>query len=94
MELAVAMSSQHACRYYAPEPVPESVFYRGPKLARYAPQGGNRQPVRFLVVTDPAKKQQLAEWYLVPWKAYMEQAQSGGEAIEAQSGDAKATCSG
>ena len=47
--------------------------------------------MRFLVVTDPAKKQQLAEWYLVPWKAYMEQAQSGGEAIEAQSGDAKAT---
>lgn len=91
MELAEAMSTQHACRYYTDEPVPESVFYRAVELARYAPQGGNRQPVRFLVVTDSEKKKQLAEWYLVPWKAYMEQASSGGDAIEAESGDAKAT---
>jgi nitroreductase len=92
MELAEAMSSQHACRYYTDEPVPEAAFYRAVELARYAPQGGNRQPVRFLVVTDPDKKKQLAEWYLVPWKAYMARALSqGGDAIEASSGDAKAT---
>ena len=47
--------------------------------------------MRFLIVTDPAKKRQLAEWYLVPWKAYFEAASSGQDAIEAESGDEKAT---
>lgn len=91
MELVDAMRSQHACRYYKPDAVPEQVFYQAVEAARFGPQGGNRQPVRFLIVTDPAKKQQLAEWYLVPWKAYFAQASSTGDAIAAESGDVKAT---
>src|SRR6188474_849559 len=91
MELVDVMRSQHACRYYTTEPVPTSVFYDAVEVARFGPQGGNRQPVRFLIVTDPAKKQQLAEWYLVPWKAYFEAASSGQDSIEAESGDEKAT---
>ena len=91
MELVDVMRSQHACRYYTTEPVPASVFYDAVEVARFGPQGGNRQPVRFLIVTDPAKKQQLAEWYLVPWKAYFEAASSGQDSIEAESGDEKAT---
>lgn len=91
MELVDAMRSQHACRYYKPDPVPEEVFYKAVEAARFGPQGGNRQPVRYLIVTDPAKKQQLAEWYLVPWKAYYDAASSGVDSIEADSGDEKAT---
>lgn len=91
MELVDAMRSQHACRYYKPDPVPEEVFYKAVEAARFGPQGGNRQPVRYLIVTDPAKKQQLAEWYLVPWKAYYDAASSGVDSIEAESGDEKAT---
>lgn len=90
MELADAMRSQHACRYYAPDPVPESVFYQAVDNARFGPQGGNRQPVRFLIVTDPDKKRQLAEWYVVPWNAYMAASTAGEEAIQADSGDEKA----
>jgi nitroreductase len=91
MELLDVMRSQHACRYYRPDPVPPAVFYRAVEAARFGPQGGNRQPVRFLIVTDPAKRAQLAEWYLVPWKAYVAAARSGGQAMEAESGDEKAT---
>lgn len=91
MELADAMRSQNACRYYKPDPVPTEVFHRAMDSARFAPQGGNRQPVRFLIVTDPAKKEQLGEWYRVPWKAYVESAIAEAGAIEADSGDAKAT---
>lgn len=91
MELLDAMRSQHACREYRPDPVPNSVFHRAVEAARFGPQGGNRQPVRFLIVTDPAKKRQLGEWYLVPWKAYIAAATSGAQAIEADSGDGKAT---
>ncbi len=35
------------------------------------PQGGNRQPVRWVVVRDGDRKRRLAEWYLGPWKAYL-----------------------
>jgi nitroreductase len=91
MELVAAMRSQHACRAYRPDPVPPAVFHRAIEAARFGPQGGNRQPVRFLIVTDPAKKRQLGEWYLVPWKAYIAAATSGAQAIEADSGDGKAT---
>ena len=71
MELLDAMRTQHACRDYLPDPVRQPVFHRAVEAARFGPQGGNRQPVRFLIVTDPAKRRQLAEWYLVPWKAYI-----------------------
>jgi len=91
MDLVEAMRSQPANRFYKPDPVPRDVFYRAVDNARFGPQGGNRQPVRFLFVTDPAKKAQLAEWYMQPWSVYYEQASAAGEALTADSGDAKAT---
>ena len=91
MELVAAMRTQHACRYYLPDAVPASVFYRAIEAARFGPQGGNRQPVRYLIVTDVAKRKQLAEWYRVPWKAYIAAASTDQQAIEAASGDEKST---
>jgi nitroreductase len=91
MELADAMRTQHACRYYEPDPVPAQVFYDAIEAARFGPQGGNRQPVRYLIVTDPAKRKQLAEWYRVPWKAYIAAARAGADAITADSGVEKST---
>ena len=91
MELVAAMRTQHACRYYRPDPVPLPVFHRAIEAARFGPQGGNRQPVRYLIVTDAAKREQLAEWYRVPWKAYMAAAATDQQAIEAASGDEKST---
>jgi len=91
MELVDVMRTQHACRFYKPDAVPDQVFYDAVEVARFGPQGGNRQPVRYLIVTDEAKKKQLAEWYLVPWKAYFNAASSGEDSIEAESGDEKAT---
>ena len=38
--------------------------------ARYAPTGGNRQGVRFIVVRDAAKRRQLKDWYLPMWEQY------------------------
>ncbi len=92
MDLIEAMRSQPANRFYTTDPVPTEVFYRAVDNARFGPQGGNRQPVRFLFVTDADKKAQLAEWYMQPWSAYYEQASSDqGEALTAESGDTKAT---
>ena len=83
MELDEAMRTQHACRYYRPDPVPDEVFYDAVELARFGPQGGNRQPVRLLIVRDEAKRRQLAEWYRIPWRAYIEAMRSDVAAIQA-----------
>lgn len=72
MELTEAMRTTGTCRYFTDEPVPDEVLYRCVDVARFAPQGGNRQPVRWVVVRDAARKQALAELYLPPWKAYLE----------------------
>jgi nitroreductase len=70
MELARVLESAGTCRYYRPDPIPAEVLRRVLDGARWAPTGGNRQPVRLVVVQDPATKQTLQELYLARWKAY------------------------
>jgi nitroreductase len=94
VELTEAMRTQNACRYYTSDPVPDQVFYDAIEVARFGPQGGNRQPVRFIIVRDEEKKRQLAEWYLVPWKAYYNALVGGEQAIETESHTQKATWAG
>jgi nitroreductase len=71
MELHEALESNGTCRYYRPDPVPTEVLRRALDAARFAPSGGNRQPVRFVVVTDPSLRRRLAELYLPHWQAYL-----------------------
>jgi nitroreductase len=77
MELTEAMRTTGTCRYFRPDPVPDEVLYRAFDAARFGPQGGNRQPVRWVVVRDAANKQALAELYLPLWKAYFDGIASG-----------------
>ena len=77
MELSEAVRTNGTCRFYTDAAVSDEVLIKALDYARFAPQGGNRQPVRFLMVRDQAKKDQLAEWYREPWKAYMEGARAG-----------------
>ena len=58
------------CRFYRPDPIPDDVLARVLDGARYAPTGGNRQGVRFLVVRDAARRRQLKDWYLPLWDQY------------------------
>jgi nitroreductase len=66
------------CRFYRPDPVPDDVLRRVLDAARFAPSGGNRQPVRFIVVRDLHKRRKLKEWYLPIWRAYLTQAVRAG----------------
>jgi nitroreductase len=91
MELTEAMRTMHTNRFYSSEPVPDEVFYDAIENARFGPQGGNRQPVRFVIVRDEEKKRKLGEWYIQPWKAYFNAAMEGMRSLEAESGDEKAT---
>jgi nitroreductase len=77
MELLEAMRSQGTCRYFRADPVPDEVLLRALAVARFAPSGGNRQPVRWVVVRDPATKRRLKEWYAERWAPYMQAVRSG-----------------
>ncbi|MCE0766510.1 nitroreductase family protein [Pseudonocardia kujensis] len=71
MELTEAMRTTGTCRYFTPDPVPDEVLHRAFDAARFGPQGGNRQPLRWIVVRDAERKRALADLYLPPWKAYL-----------------------
>ena len=89
MELRDAMRTMNACRFFAPDPVEDAVFYQAIEAARFAPQGGNRQAVRFIIVRDPEKKRRLGEWYLPPWREVAGAARAGLASITTESGVAK-----
>ncbi|NNL86639.1 MAG: nitroreductase family protein, partial [Myxococcales bacterium] len=71
MDLLEAMRSNITCRYYKDEPVPDEVLLRLFDAARFAPNGGNRQPVRFIAVRDASKKKVMRDLYLPIWKEYL-----------------------
>jgi nitroreductase len=72
MELTEAMRTLGTCRYFTSDPVPDEVLHHAFEVARFGPQGGNRQPVRWIVVRDAGRKQALADLYLPIWKAYFD----------------------
>ena len=71
MDFREVIETTPTCRFYRPDPVPDDVLRRVLDGSRYAPTGGNRQGVRFVVVRDPAKRRQLKEWYLPMWEQYV-----------------------
>ncbi len=54
------LQARRSVRQYTAEPVPRETIEAILDLARYAPSGGNRQPVEWLVVHDPAEVRRLA----------------------------------
>jgi nitroreductase len=74
MEFRAVIETTGTCRFYRPDPIPDEVLARVLDGARYAPTGGNRQGVRFIVVRDAAKRRQLKDWYLPLWERYSGQA--------------------
>ncbi len=81
MDALEAMRTIGACRRYKPDDVPDEVIYAAAESARFAPQGGNRQPVRLVVVRERAAKERLRDLYLVPWQPYFEAALAGVQAL-------------
>src|ERR1700681_955774 len=82
MELQDVIRTAGSCRFFLPDEVSDEVLACLLDAARFAPQGGNRQPARSIVVRDPAVKRQLRDWYLIPWKAYMRATETGEVRIE------------
>src|SRR5689334_6610238 len=74
MDFREVIETTGACRHYRPDPVPDDVLARVLDGARYAPTGGNRQGVRFLLVRDADKRRALRDLYVPLWEQYIARA--------------------
>jgi nitroreductase len=70
MQLLDAIRTTGTCRFFTPDAVPDAVLARVLDATRFAPTGGNRQPVRFVAVRDAELRKQLAALYLPHWERY------------------------
>jgi nitroreductase len=59
LSVPAAIEARHAVRKYKPQPIPDEDLERILQLTGLAPSAFNVQPWRFVVVRDPALKQQL-----------------------------------
>lgn len=74
MDLRATIETTGTCRFYLPDPIPEDVLRRVLDAARWAPTGGNRQGVRFVVVRDADKRRALRDLYVPLWEQYSSRA--------------------
>jgi nitroreductase len=78
VDVLTALRTTGTCRSFTSEKVPDELIAEALDAARFAPQGGNLQPVRWIVVRDRRTIGVLAGWYLELWDAYLAEV-SGGE---------------
>ncbi len=81
MDFYDVIATAGTARFYKEDPVPDDVLTRVLDAARWAPQGGNRQPNRYVVVRDAARKQALRDMYFPLWRDYLAAAGVGAIAI-------------
>ena len=84
MTLEEIMRTNGTCRYYTTDPVDDAVLSRVLDCARWAPTGGNRQPLRFIAVRDAAKKQRLKALYLPLWNHFLDGINAGEKHYDAR----------
>lgn len=74
MDFRETIETTHTCRFYKPDAVADDVLRRVLDAARFAPTGGNRQGVRFVIVQGAAKRRALRDLYLPLWEQYSSRA--------------------
>ena len=77
MELTHALRSTGAVREFTDQAVDDATVYRLLETARFAPNGGNRQAWRVIVVQDPGVRRTLRDIYLSGWYQYLAQVSAG-----------------
>ncbi len=71
MDLVDTLRSTGAVRNFRDEPVPPDVLHRVLDTARFAPNGGNQQAWRVIVVEDPERRRALRDLYVDVWQQYV-----------------------
>ena len=81
MELTESMRTNGTCRFYKTDEVSDDVLARTLEAARWGPSGGNRQPLRFIVVRDQEQKRALKDLYMPIWNKYLEGINTGANRV-------------
>ena len=77
MDLVETIRGTGAVRDFTDEPVEDEVLLRILDHARFAPNGGNRQAWKVVVINDPEIRHAMRELYLGPWRDYFAQTVAG-----------------
>jgi nitroreductase len=77
VELYDAMRTTPATRAFTDEPVDDAVLRRMLEHARFAPNGGNRQGWRVVVLRGSAVRLRIRELYQLGWREYAEHVRQG-----------------
>jgi nitroreductase len=77
MDLRETLRTTGAVREFLPDPLDDAVLHRLLDTARFAPNGGNRQAWRVIVVKDPSARRQLRDLYLPGWYEYLAMGAAG-----------------
>ncbi|MEZ5410651.1 MAG: nitroreductase family protein [Acidimicrobiales bacterium] len=77
MDLDEVMRTTFSCRSWTDEPVSDETVHEILELARFAPNGGNRQGWHVIVVKDRAIREQFVPLILPTTSVYLAQAQAG-----------------
>ncbi len=77
MDLTEVMRTTFSCREWTDEPVDDATLYRILDVARFAPNGGNRQGWHVTVVKDRATRERFVPLILPTTSVYVAQVQAG-----------------
>ena len=69
--LLEGIRTTRAIRRLAPDPVPKALIRKVCEAATFAPSGGNRQPWKFVAVTEPERRRWVADRYLPIFRNYI-----------------------
>jgi nitroreductase len=77
VDLNQALRTTGAVRDFRPAEISDDTVYRLLDTARFAPNGGNRQAWRVIVVKNPAVRRAVRDAYLPGWYEYLAQVAAG-----------------
>lgn len=77
VDLIQTLRGTGAAREFEPDPVPDDVVARLLDTARFAPNGGNRQAWRVVLVHDRDTRRAIRELYLRHWYDYVSMSVAG-----------------
>lgn len=77
MDLLQTLRTTGAIRSFTDDPVPDEVVARILDSARFAPNGGNAQSWRVVVLRDPEVRRGVRDAYLEGWKRYLAMTMAG-----------------
>jgi nitroreductase len=77
MELRTVLQTTPSVREFTDEPVPDELVYSILDAARFAPNGGNRQAWRVIVLADPELRGAIRDLYVLAWREYMAHVYAG-----------------